>query len=182
MYFLALLAVQAFVLPHIRVGVNSWLVQLDRRARWLQDLLWWGTISSFIAGYLWLWWLCPYLEAGDPVLVRRVPLHKRLRVLRVELAAPALTFTLAGCLIGSRTFWADRTAWSGGLVLLISGAVSTVLGLILYWPVSARLKRTLAAGPCCPQCGYDLRGNPQAETCPECGQKVERPTWQVTSL
>jgi hypothetical protein len=171
-YLLTLLGVQIWVLPRITMGTNWWTVQALRRASRVQNIFWWATISSFIIGYIWMWWFCPFLEAGDRMLARRMPLPKRLRVLRVELWAPAITFTIGGILIINRMFLADRTARSAGLVFLASGAVSAVIAAVLFKPVSARLTRAFNAGPCCSKCGYDLRGNPEGVTCPECGAEV----------
>lgn len=49
-----------------------------------------------------------------------------------------------------------------------------LIGITLTFLAGRRARRRNIPGHC--QCGYDLRGNPAAVTCPECGAATDRAT------
>jgi len=55
----------------------------------------------------------------------------------------------------------------GGVLFAIAVALLSMLGFIA-WYIAGHNWPTIPQGHC-PNCRYDLRGNPDCETCPECG-------------
>jgi len=52
--------------------------------------------------------------------------------------------------------------------LTAGAAVLGPIGALLLW-IGVRLRRARRPDYVCRSCGYDLRGNPAARRCPECG-------------
>ena len=150
----------------------------------------WGAVTRWAAYPFvpvlipWTLWLCPWLAANDPHVVW--PRHPKVQVkgLQVLVWIPAgcCVFFAGLCMLGNIVDRVPVGRWMwhkdpfGGL-----GRLSVVLlvPLVLWsWWLSRQVKRrfraTMASRITCWRCGYDLRGNPAATACPECGEAIVR--------
>ncbi len=67
----------------------------------------------------------------------------------------------------------DLDEMAGMLVLILNGlVVLMVIPGAMVLGVSHWLFNRPAKTGCCRKCGYNLRGNPRAASCPECGQML----------
>ncbi len=74
-----------------------------------------------------------------------------------------------------KTKWWPPGAWRrGGVEESVSVADWALIAALLVLPVvrTVQSRRRRMAPGLCPACGYDLRGNPSATSCPECGAAV----------
>ena len=87
-----------------------------------------------------------------------------LTALTVMIASPFLGMFAAALLYAYGLFEAARVTFvAGWLAALGSAAVPIATLAVVLWSRSRR-----PPAPRCPECGYDLRGNPVVR-CPECG-------------
>ncbi len=63
------------------------------------------------------------------------------------------------CYCGAGTFWA---------LVICCGVGAFALGPAIYLPILAKRRKRWYGGHC-EICGYDMRGTPNADRCPECG-------------
>jgi hypothetical protein len=135
-------------------------------------------LATSLVGFIWVFWVCPYLEATDARTVAKGTPAKLSNVLAASVWAPALFLWLYGIVavggivlddfnrLGHWSWPRDANPW----LLLFAFAVPTTLWCRwLALKVAARMHATAALGPVCPHCGYDLRGT-SGDTCPECGK------------
>ena len=142
--------------------------------RWLNWFILLVTLPP-AAGVAWTCWLCPWLASGDTAM--KPPEHPMAysRSLRGFLWLPA-----GFCLMSAAVFVFIRVTDQAPLppkAFLMLGLSVLSFILLLPWTlwlsrgVKRRLRVTLTARAICWRCGYDLRGNPDATACPECGEE-----------
>ncbi len=68
----------------------------------------------------------------------------------------------------------DTAVWSSIIV-----AISCIAGFVGYYIF--RLLHPRIQPGCCPNCRYDLRGNPDGEACPECGHPIRDITYNYSN-
>lgn len=144
----------------------------------------------------WFCWVCPCLMAGDPHAKWNPDPKKQYISLRTTTHIPALILSifcgLALLSVGSRIWTASRQLtdiWhelayntilqsnirsdlSDSAVVFILTVISILAAVIVQRIVHRNCRRNAAIRKLCFDCGYDLRGNPDATTCPECGTGV----------
>ena len=134
------------------------------------------------ASVLWFFWLCPWLAANDrhATWARHPQQYAR--------GLPAIVwFPVGACWLSATAFAvlnvSDRLtngqwAWEEDAWWLACSLIAGVLLLPWTWWLSRQVQRrfraTMALRGTCWRCGYDLRGNPAATACPECGEGVLR--------
>ena len=142
------------------------------------------TWSPLVASVPWVCWLCPWLASRDKAT--KPPEHPMAygRSLQLFVWVPigGLVVSIGllsaiGLVLRARDratadlAAANHILWTAGLAALLF-----VLLLPWTWWLSRRVKwrfrATLAARAVCRRCGYDLRGNPAATGCPECGEGI----------
>jgi hypothetical protein len=127
-------------------------------------LIFFSLITAWMTLIVWRCWIMPLLRFGDPQWVQGRPFRTALTV-RIIVWIPPLAavgigiFELGLAVIRVRL-------WIAGCLL------STILFILGAVWVRRRMTANLflaARQRLCENCGYDLRGNPAARTCPECG-------------
>ncbi|QDU34113.1 hypothetical protein KS4_21750 [Poriferisphaera corsica] len=83
-------------------------------------------------------------------------------------------------LLYTKLYWSqwewDENLWLmgfGGGVMLVGFMIFPLLFMYSRW-LHKKAKETATWRHICYGCGYDLRGNLEAENCPECGHEIER--------
>ena len=138
---------------------------IEPRPWWIDAALLDVGIACWAMVVPWFFWLCPWLAANDPHVTFVRPPREHAKLLQVIVLMPGgLCLLLAVGLA-----WWDRDP------LWMSLALFMLLVSWTWW-LSRRVKRrfraTMAQRLICWQCGYDLRGNPTATACPECGEAI----------
>ena len=163
---------------------------------WVIDRIHWLVVGLHVVPALvgvtavWLCWVCPWLEAGDWRAAWPLGRRRHERILRACVWAPVGVLFVCGSLVvlvpladlGSRGVWVwDRDSW----FWILLACIAVLLTPWAWWlnrQVKRRCDATLALRTTCWRCGYDLRGNPDAGACPECGQAIaSRPDTGVSS-
>ncbi|MFW6058731.1 MAG: hypothetical protein ACODAQ_01030 [Phycisphaeraceae bacterium] len=131
-------------------------------------------IGAAIFAFIWVGWVLPVIEPLE--LPRRgTPRAAMQSRLRWQVWLP--TYLTGGWVLGSalaagETFYRRATLDVLVLPVLLSGVLMATV------PISAAVGRRfterylafVAQAGHCFDCGYNLRGNPEATSCPECGK------------
>ena len=139
--------------------------------------------ASWAFFFIWTAWGVPWIDAGnDRLRFKRSP-REYWHGQRFQIWAPCALLTIVGVTFATqspvsdwlqRGWWTWETRETWGAVI---AAIALVVGIGTYWfqkCVKRRLIRMLRRRQLCFDCGYDLRGNPAAESCPECGARTPR--------
>jgi|GEM_PF-1870602 len=125
-----------------------------------------GVVLALVFAIAWAWWgwLIWRFRTGTAPDTYISKLAARLfigSVIEIVAIIPldAMVRRKTSCYCGEGTFFALVLCWSAGLLAL--GPI------VIFLPLGRRFRR-LANG-LCRVCGYDMRGNPTAACCPECG-------------
>ena len=175
-------------LPMLVPVIVSLLV-IVRPPRTMGAVHWLGvTVRMALAcgamSFPWLFWLCPWLAGKDPHVLRAGLPKGYDTALRAMVWFPVgICFLIA---IGfvflnvsdratlGRWTWQEDPFWLGWL------SMALLVPLVPWtWWLSRQVQRRFRAmllthRTICRQCGYDLRGNPAATACPECGDAIAR--------
>jgi hypothetical protein len=165
------------------VVVLAW-VDLTAAAtfKWSNQWLAWITRPGVIIGAPWLCWLCTYYEAGNPFVRPKLkPATCAIWLRRIVWAPPVLLLFLCLADAAVIVLWVTRVNIPVGpaTIIIRIGAYVLATGLAVgvswkLWPVVLkRYQRSILRMSMCFRCGYDLRGNPSAEICSECGQDLK---------
>ena len=114
---------------------------------------------SVIAGILHAAWVCTYLATNDDNHVFAYPPNATLRRFLFGVWLTPLLLIAGGFAVVG---WATVFAF----VALIPSAFISI-------KLKPRMIRLAHRRKLCFDCGYDLRGNPDTSTCPECGAEVQ---------
>jgi len=168
------------------VGVVSGLafVELSQTATFTRTNKWlsWITRPGVIIGAPWLCWLCTYYEAGNPFVRPKLKPAICARWLRrIIWAPPILLAALFLADVVVMVLWVtrigvtvDSMAIAVPLVAYLAGISAAVfISWRLCRSIVRRYRKSIADMSLCFACGYDLRGNPGAEVCSECGFALE---------
>ena len=165
------------------VGGLAW-VDLSQSATFTRTSQWlsWITRPGVIIGAPWLCWLCTYYEAGNPFVRPKLkPVACALWLKRIVWAPPIL---LAALFLGDAAImylWVTRVNagfdWATVAIPLAAYLAGFGVAAAVSWRlcrvVVRRYRKAVADMSMCYGCGYDLRGNPQAEICSECGHDLD---------
>ena len=128
----------------------------------------------------WGFWVCPFLDTRNPSPKWRYEPKLRMRNLRMMFFAPAAIAAVCW-LMTSLTIIEQYRAlnqWQYDIthvlwLVLIAGLGPMVfLALYLTKVCEKRLADACFKRHVCFCCGYDLAGNPDARSCPECGAGI----------
>jgi hypothetical protein len=130
-----------------------------------------------ISGFC-LFWLCPYFASGDDAFEFNRPPRRATKDLEFVLWILPISVCIWGVLLIVASLLLNgladinRDLILHGIILL---AASFAMAIPNRW-VSKRIGPRMIAMTrrrlICFECGYDLRGNADATTCPECGEAV----------
>ena len=156
------------IYPHAKVAAPWWLPVSA-----VGSLACWGAAAP------WFFWVCPWLAANDPPATLKRPPKDHAKELETIVQVPVvICLVLAvvhACLNVFDPVTRGRLAWYAN-PLWISLALLVPLVPWTWWlsrRVRGRFFTTLARRGICWRCGYDLRGNPDATACPECGEVIK---------
>ena len=172
-----LMVLPMLLLPVVSVGVS----QPGGAAtvmRWLGPSIH-VAVVLLLVGAAWFFWLCPWLEAGnEQALWPRGPEGRHRELKLIPWFPAGACVGLAICFVLANVW--DRVTvgrWTWREHLLSPACLAVpLLALLLPWTwwlsrqVTRRFQATVARRGTCWRCGYDLRGNPDATMCPECGE------------
>lgn len=123
-------------------------------------------------------WLCPYFASGDDAFEFNRPPRRAAKDLKFMIWILPLSSCLTGALLIAASLLING---SSKIIsdLILKGITTLAAGLVIAIPsfwVSKRLRPRMIAMTrrrlICFECGYDLRGNDDATTCPECGVAI----------
>jgi hypothetical protein len=144
---------------------------------WVINAGFYGCIGVGLAWTFWNAWAIPWFESNDSRTTRNTNPSQWLRIARLGVWMPAVlvfagaggyaTYAVVVVLRTSQPLHATAAAWIVGLGLL--GVALLIGARELEKRVKARFNTRLTTSQLCPGCSYDLRGNPNASRCPECG-------------
>ena len=129
---------------------------------------------------VWVGWIQPYRLWTNPRWYYIADAKKAYKKHRLEIWMPVhfcIAMVFCGILLILEEWWAtgqvgfDDLAMRMTFYLLL---VTVPVAIPCFWIARFIDKqfRIIMASPHCIECGYDLRGNPDATTCPECGAEV----------
>jgi hypothetical protein len=135
---------------------------------------------AFLIGMIWFSWVSPYRTWSDPrwfYIADAEMLYKKHRrdiwlpvYLSLALAFCALILVIEDWWVTGQVSLDDLAMRITIYLLLITGPISIPCFCVARH-VDTQF-RCVIASPHCIACGYDLRGNPDAATCSECGAEV----------
>ncbi len=169
----------ATLISHITTFVLM-KVSLDLWKRWV----WLTGTSTAVFGCamcVWILWLSPLIESRDRRVRWDATPRKMLGAWRSMVWLPALGtlgFATLGPLIGWGLAMLERQPIDDYIslqliaVTLAVAAPCTVIALVLDRCIGQQLNDNVSCRKVCFDCGYDLRGNPDATACPECGWAI----------
>ncbi len=149
--------------------------------RWTEAVtdVWFAMLAVTVT---WFFWICPCLMACDPHAKWKSEPAKQYASLRTTTHVPAIILSIFSGLsliivicdirAGGEFF---TNIWNGLSYYALLYGLTTISAL-----AALATQRTIRRGcyqgasirKICFECGYDLRGNPDAAACPECGAAV----------
>ncbi|WP_432797076.1 hypothetical protein [Poriferisphaera sp. WC338] len=136
------------------------------------------SFSAFIIGSLLRSFLTPYFAStDDSLIVKGTPRKFTKNHIRVTQYIGITSISISVIIFLSAYFQRkNHASWRDINPMIYAAVIFLIVGFI--WIIACipcrrflekRFRQTFAKRRLCFDCGYDLRGNPHATTCPECG-------------
>ena len=133
-----------------------------------------------MAGLIWFSWIQPYRTWTHPVWHYIKDAEKAYRKHRLDIWIPVLlsiALSFCGLLLVIEEWFATGQFQFDDMAMQVTYgllAITVPIAIPCYW-ISRYVDkcfRELMSAPHCIACGYNLKGNPDAQACPECGAEV----------
>ena len=138
------------------------------------------TLFLVISSASLLIWVVPYIASNDSSLVFKHSPRRTIKELNVGLVvAPTIIFMCGAMVLLAPILFSPLSVvrqdlFEGGLIFFVASILMIVPSLFVSNRLEPRMKAMTCRRLICYECGYDLQGNSDASSCPECGAEVPK--------
>ena len=125
-------------------------------------------------------WVVPFFASNDGSLVFKHSPRRTVKDLNIVLVVTPTIIFVCGVIVlvaptlSSTPSIVRQNLFEQGLIFFVASIIMVVPSLLVSNRLEPRMKAMTRRRLICYECGYDLQGNSDASSCPECGAEVPK--------